>query len=65
MVDEEVKAGSMEGAELFFLTDNYVSEAVYYRVKPSDKDIFEFMPRLVYLELIGLFQITHCTGSRD
>ena len=34
---EEVEAGRMEGVELFFLTDNYVAEAVYYRGKSRDK----------------------------
>ena len=40
-VEEEVEGGSMEGVELLFLTDNSVSEALYYRGNSSDKEIFE------------------------
>ena len=55
----------MEGVELFFLTNNSMAEAVYYQGNYSDKDIFESMLRLVYLELMRLFKITHNLGSRD
>ena len=47
----------MEGVEIFFLTDKSVTEAVYYRGNSNDKDIFEFMIRLVYLELMGCFRL--------
>ena len=47
----------MDGAELFFLTDNYVTEAVYYRENSSDKGIFQLMLRLVYLELRDCFRL--------
>ena len=47
----------MEGAELFFMNDNSMAEAVYYRRKSNDKDIFELMVRLVYLELRGCFRL--------
>ena len=51
----------MEGVELFFLTNNSMAEAVYYQGNYSDKDIFESMLRLVYLELMRLFKITHAS----
>ena len=57
MVEEEVEAGRMEGAELFFLTNNAMAEDVYYRGKSSDKDIFDLMLLLVYLELRGCFRL--------
>ena len=47
----------MEGAEFFFMADNSVAEAVYYWVNSRDKDIFEFMLRLVYLYLRGCFRL--------
>ena len=31
LVEKEVGVGRMEGVELFFLTENDVSESVYYR----------------------------------
>ena len=48
-MEEEVEAGRMEGVELFFLTDNSVTEAVYYWGNSSYKEIFELILRLVYL----------------
>ena len=45
----------MEGAELFFLTNNSVDEAVYYRGNSSDKDNFELMLWLIYLYLRDCF----------
>ena len=67
MVEEEVEAGRMEGVELFFITDNSVVEAVYYRGNSSDKDFFELMIWLVYLELRGYFrlQIIWVVGTRQ
>ena len=53
VVEEEVEAGRMEGVELLFLTDNSVAEALYYRENSNDKDIFELMPLLLYLDLGG------------
>ena len=43
--------------ELFFLTDNYVAEAVYYWGNSRYKEIFELMLRLVYLYLRGCFKL--------
>ena len=37
------------------MTDNSVAKAVYYQVNSSNKEIFELMLRLVYLELKGCF----------
>ena len=54
-LEEEVDAGRMEGVGLFFITNNYVAEAVYYRGHSNDKDVFGLMLRLVYLELRGCF----------
>ena len=51
----------MEGVELFFMTYNAVAEALYYQGKSSDKDIFELMLQLVYLELMGFFRL-HIIG---
>ena len=56
-MEEEVEASRTEGMEIFFLTNNAVAYAVYYRVKSSNKDIFELMLRLVYLELRGRFRL--------
>ena len=53
----------MEGVELFFLTDNYVAEDVYYRGNSSNKGIFELMLWLVYLDLRGCFRLQ--TGTRQ
>ena len=56
----------MEGMEIFFLTEKSVVEAVYYRGKSSDKEIFELMLRLVYLDLMGCFRlhIIWASGTR-
>ena len=51
--EEEVEAGRMEGVVLLFLTKNSVAEAVYYWGNSSDKEIFELVLRLVYLDLCG------------
>ena len=50
-------AGRLEGVGLFFFTENSVAKAVCYQVKSSDKEIFELMLRLVYLELRGSFRL--------
>ena len=47
----------MEGVELFFMTYNAVAEALYYQGKSSDKDIFELMLQLVYLDRRGCFRL--------
>ena len=39
------------------MTDNYVSKAVYYRGNFTNKDIFELILRLVYLELRNCFRL--------
>ena len=57
VAEEELKAGRMEGVELLCLTNNSVAEAVYYRGKSSNKEIFELMLRLVYLEMRGCFRL--------
>ena len=46
-----MEAGRTEGAELFFLTNKYVAEAVYYWGNYSNKEIFKLMLQLVYLEV--------------
>ena len=56
-MEEELEVGRMEGMELFFLNDNSAAEAVYYRGESSDKEFFEFMLHLVYLELRGCFRL--------
>ena len=43
VVDEELEAGMMGGLELFFLTNNYVAEAVYYWGNSRKNDIFELI----------------------
>ena len=55
LAEEEVEYRRIEGAELFFLTDNPVAEAVYYWGNSSGKDIFELILQLFYLELRGCF----------
>ena len=67
VVEEEVEAGRIEGVELLFLTDNSVAEALYYRGNSSDKEIFELMLRLFYLELRGCFvlHIIWVAGTRQ
>ena len=57
VVEKEVEACRMEGVELFFLTDNSVTEAVYYWGNSRDKEIFELMPRLVYSEMRSCFRL--------
>ena len=57
VVKEEMEDGRMERVDIFLLTDNYVAETVYYQVKFSDKDIFELMIQLVYLEFRGCFML--------
>ena len=37
MMEEELEVGTMEGLELFFMTDNYVAEAVYYQGNPATR----------------------------
>ena len=39
MVELEVEDGRIEGAESFFLTDNYVEEDIYYRGNSSNMEI--------------------------
>ena len=67
VVEEETETDSTEGVEIFFLTKNAVAEAVYYWENSSDKDIFELMLLLVYLELRGCFilQIIWVAGTRQ
>ena len=36
-----------------FINEIYVGEAVYYQGKSSDKDVFELMLWLVYLDIRG------------
>ena len=55
VVEEKVEAGSMEGVDIFFLNRNSVVEAMYYQGNSGNKDIFELIIRLVYLELRGCF----------
>ena len=57
----------MEGVELLFMNDNSMAEAVHYRRKSNDKDIFELMIRLIYLELRGCFilHIIWVAGTRQ
>ena len=47
--EEEVDTGRMEGVEPLFMTDNSVAEAVYYQGNSSDKEIFDFILRLIQL----------------
>ena len=56
-MEEEVEDGSMEGLDIFFTTDKSVAEAVYYQVNSSNKESFELVIRLVYLELRGYFRL--------
>ena len=67
VAEEEVEAGRIEGVELFFLTNNSMAETVYYWGNSSDKEIFELMLRLVYLELRGFFRshIIWVAGTRQ
>ena len=37
VVEEEAEAGIMEGVEIFFLTDKYVVEAMYYWGNPATR----------------------------
>ena len=39
------------------MTDNYVEEYMYYRGKSRDKEIFELVLQLVYLELRVCFRL--------
>ena len=66
VVEEKVEAGSMEGVDIFFLTRNSVVEAMYYQGNSSNKDIFELMIRLLYLELRSCFilHIIWLSGER-
>ena len=57
VVEEDIEAGRIDGVELFFLTENYVVETVYYRGNSSDKDILELMLWLVYLDLRRCFRL--------
>ena len=67
LVQEELEASRMEGVELIFLTKKYMAQAVYYQVNSSDKQIFELMLLLVYLDLRGCFvlQIIWVSGTRE
>ena len=47
----------MEGVELFFLTNRSVAEVMYYWGKSSNKEIFELIIWLVYLELRVCFRL--------
>ena len=49
MVEEEVYSGRIEGADIFFLTDNGVSESMYNWVNLSNQDMLELLPGLIYL----------------
>ena len=39
-VEWVLEAGSIDGVELLFLTENLVAEALYYQGNSSNKDIF-------------------------
>ena len=56
-LEEEVKARRMKLLEILFMTDNSVAEAVYYWENSSDKNIFELILQLFYLELRGCFRL--------
>ena len=56
-MEEEVEDDEIEGVELLFLTNNYVAEAVYYLGNSRNKDIFELMIWLVYLDLRDYFRL--------
>ena len=57
----------MDGVELFFLTDNYVVEVVYYWGNSSENNIFDLILWWVYLELRGCFRlhIIWVSGTRQ
>ena len=57
VVWEEVESGRKKGVDLFFLTDNSVSYAVYHQGNSINKDIFYLIIRLVHLELRGCFRL--------
>ena len=67
VVEEDVEDGRMEGVVLLFLTKNSVAEAVYYWGNSRDKEIFELVLRLVYLDLRGYFRlrIIWVSGTRQ
>ena len=62
-----MEAGTMEGVEILFLTENSMSEAVYYQGNLSDKDIFELMLWFFYLEPRRCFRLhtIWVTGMRQ
>ena len=47
MVKEEVDSGRMEGVDIFFMTDNALSEEMYSWGKSRNEEIFELMLWLV------------------
>ena len=57
VVGEVVEASRMKGVELFFLTGKYVAGGLYYLGNSSDKEIFELMIQMVYLELRVCFRL--------
>ena len=57
VVQEVVEGKIKEEVELLFLADNSVAEDVYYRGNFSDKEIFQLMLRLVYLQLRGCYRL--------
>ena len=67
LVEEEVGADRMEGVDLFFLANKSVSEAVYYRGNSNNKEIFQLMLQLIYLELRRFFvlHIIWVAGTRQ
>ena len=47
----------MDEVEIFFLAGRYMAETMYYRGNSRNKNIFELILRLVYLEPRGCFRL--------
>jgi hypothetical protein len=65
-LEELVKDGTLQGAEVFLFTDNSTAEAVYYKGNSSSRTLFELMLRLRELEMRGdlKLHVIHVAGTR-
>ena len=65
-LEEEARQGTLEGAEIFMVTDNSTAESAYHRGTSSNRDLFDLVLRLRLLEMnCGVrIWVIHISGSR-
>jgi hypothetical protein len=65
-LEQQIKTGRIDGAEVFLFTDNSTAEAVYYKGNSSSRKLFDLMLRLRKLEMDAslILHVIHVSGTR-